>query len=46
MAWHARGRRFDPDILHVDNQLLVFIKIQAIFFTKTLLKPTLSVKLP
>ena len=31
LAWHARGHRFDSDILHSDNQALMSI-ISAFFY--------------
>jgi hypothetical protein len=32
LAWHARGRRFDSDILHlVDLQLFIHFSIYSIF---------------
>ncbi|MDB5015348.1 MAG: hypothetical protein JWQ84_180 [Mucilaginibacter sp.] len=25
LAWHARGHRFDSDILHIDSQALTYL---------------------
>ncbi len=42
LAWHARGNRFDSDILHIDNQ--GFTKFREAFFVpdKTVMKHKLD----
>jgi hypothetical protein len=42
LAWHARGHRFDSDILHIDNQ--GFTNIREVFFIsdKTVIKHKLD----
>jgi hypothetical protein len=38
LAWHARGHRFDSDILHIDNQAFTNI-VNAFFLSdKTVIK--------
>jgi hypothetical protein len=42
MAWHARGRRFDPDILHIGLQHQGFQDIEPFFVLYDLIQSALE----
>jgi peptidoglycan biosynthesis protein MviN/MurJ (putative lipid II flippase) len=44
LAWHARGHRFDPDILH-NNEIKAFRKLEAFIVLENTIIQILSLVL-